>query len=109
MGESILYLWVEKIREFLVDKSERSETGEVWKIKFMPEGDTQAKSNDFELYLIVSSLQRNLLYHIANSGLFIGQIFARFISLTIGSDKVLLSYDTCLWVLSAEKADSQSK
>lgn len=48
----------------------------------MPEGDTQAKSNDFELYLIVSSLQRNLLYHIANSGLFIGQIFARFYSVT---------------------------
>ncbi|XP_010789451.1 protein IMPACT [Notothenia coriiceps] len=29
VGESILYLWVEKIREFLVEKSQSSETGEV--------------------------------------------------------------------------------
>lgn len=28
-GESILYLWVEKVREFLVEKSQSSETGEV--------------------------------------------------------------------------------
>lgn len=29
IGESILYLWVEKIREFLVEKSQSAETGEV--------------------------------------------------------------------------------
>lgn len=29
VGESILYLWVEQIREFLVEKSQSSETGEV--------------------------------------------------------------------------------
>uniref|UniRef100_A0A3B4X6C1 Impact RWD domain protein n=1 Tax=Seriola lalandi dorsalis TaxID=1841481 RepID=A0A3B4X6C1_SERLL len=29
VGESILYLWVERIREFLVEKSQSSETGEV--------------------------------------------------------------------------------
>jgi len=28
-GESILYLWVEKIRDFLVEKSHSPETGEV--------------------------------------------------------------------------------
>lgn len=28
MGESILYLWVEKIREFLVEKSKSTDAGE---------------------------------------------------------------------------------
>lgn len=28
MGESILYLWVEKIREFLVEKSRNTDAGE---------------------------------------------------------------------------------
>lgn len=31
MGECILYLWVEKVREFLVETSQSAETGELWK------------------------------------------------------------------------------
>lgn len=49
MGDSILYLWVEKIREFLVEKSQNSETGEVWKLKFMLKG--MHTRNDFKLHL----------------------------------------------------------
>lgn len=32
VGESILYLWVEEVREFLVEKSQSAEAGEGWKI-----------------------------------------------------------------------------
>lgn len=30
MGECILYLWVEKVREFLVEASQSAETGKLW-------------------------------------------------------------------------------
>uniref|UniRef100_A0A8C9YC37 Impact RWD domain protein n=1 Tax=Sander lucioperca TaxID=283035 RepID=A0A8C9YC37_SANLU len=55
VGESILYLWVEKVREFLVDKSQSSETGEPEKVNMTAEEEV----DDPEDIADVKTLQLN--------------------------------------------------